>query len=236
MKRICIVCARGGSKGVPSKNIRPFAGKPLLAHTLGQAIAAQLFEEIAVSSDSEEILEVAARHGATRLVRRPGALATDHADKMPAIVHCAREVEKETGIAFDTLVDLDATAPLRLPGDIAAAVGRLETTGAPNLFSVCPAHRSPYYNMVERDEEGRARLVKQPEKALVRRQDAPPCYDMNASIYAWRRDAFGAPGDGLFFEGTELYVMPTERSIDIDSELDFAIAEFLFSRVSQASG
>ena len=234
MKRLCIVCARGGSKGVPNKNIRPFAGKPLIAHTLGQSILTRLFDEVAVSSDSEEILDVARRHGATRLVRRPAELATDHADKMPAIVHCVRQVERETGVAFDTLVDLDATAPLRFPEDIAAAVDRLETTGAPNLFSVCAAQRSPYYNMVERDQEGRVRIVKSPEKPLVRRQDAPPCYDMNASIYVWRRDAFSAPGDGLFFAGTEFYVMPAERSVDIDSEFDFAIAEFLFSRAGQA--
>lgn len=233
MKRLCIVCARAGSKGVPSKNIRPFAGKPLIAHTIGQAIETGLFDEIAVSSDSDEILEAAGRSGATKLVRRPEEMATDQAAKMQAIVHCAQEVEKETGVTFNTLVDLDATAPLRLAEDITAAVERLETTDASNLFSVCPAHRSPYFNMVERGQKGRVQLVKSPDRPLVRRQDAPPCYDMNASIYVWRRDAFGAPGNGLFLEKTELYVMPAERSIDIDSEFDFAIAEFLFSRENQ---
>ncbi|TDM09556.1 MAG: flagellar modification protein B [Ideonella sp. MAG2] len=228
MNRICTICARGGSKGVPNKNIRSLLGKPLIAHSIQQALDSQLFAAVAVSSDSDDILDVARRAGASLLIKRPDALATDQAAKLPVIQHCLLQAEAEAGRTFDVVVDLDATAPLRAVEDIVAATQMLEDTGVQNVITAMPARRSPYFNMVELDAAGYAHLSKPLDQQVVRRQDAPKCYDMNASIYAWKRPAL-LEGTSVFMERTRLYVMPEERSIDIDSELDFRFVEFLFA-------
>jgi N-acylneuraminate cytidylyltransferase/CMP-N,N'-diacetyllegionaminic acid synthase len=227
--RLCTICARGGSKGVKNKNLRDLLGKPLLAYTLLQAKATGLFDAVAVSSDSPEILETAKKWGADHLILRPAELATDHAPKLPAIQHAAREVEKITGKSYDTFVDLDATSPLRLPKDIEESVKLLEEKKVSNVITAAPARRSPYFNLVERDENGFVRLCKPPASAVARRQDAPACFDMNASIYVWNRKTFFEK-NGIFNEDTLLYEMPEERSVDIDSELDFEFVEFLMKK------
>lgn len=233
VKRLCTVCARGGSKSVPSKNIRELHGKPLIAHSILQAKESGLFEKIAVSSDSRQILDIARQWGADLLVERPVELATDTAAKLPVIQHCAREVERQSGTAYDTVVDLDVTAPLRAPEDIRGAVRLLEEGSAPNVITGMPARRSPYFNLVELDDQGRVRLSKRPEKPVTRRQDAPRCFDMNASIYVWRRKAL-FQCDSLLVPDTILYRMPEERSVDIDSELDFEIVSFLAAKKGDA--
>jgi N-acylneuraminate cytidylyltransferase/CMP-N,N'-diacetyllegionaminic acid synthase len=126
------------------------------------------------------------------------------------------------------LVDLDATSPLRTPEDIANAVRLLEESGAGNVLTAMPARRSPYFNLVELDGSGIVHLSKPLSSAVVRRQDAPKCYDMNASIYVWRRPALFESAT-LFNADTRLYVMPEERSIDIDSEVDFRFVEHLMT-------
>jgi N-acylneuraminate cytidylyltransferase/CMP-N,N'-diacetyllegionaminic acid synthase len=229
MKRICTICARGGSKGVKGKNVRMLAGKPLIAHSIEQAKASGLFDILAVSSDSNEILEVARKWGCDFLIKRPDELATDHAAKLPVIRHCVAEVERLSGREFDTFVDLDATSPLRLPADIVGAVSLLESSGIGNVLTGMPARRSPYFNLVEVDSIGVVHLSKPLSQSVVRRQDAPPCFDMNASIYVWRRPAL-FESEGLFNPDTRLYIMPEERSIDIDSELDFYFVEYMFNK------
>lgn len=230
-----MICARAGSKGVRSKNTRLIAGKPLIAHSLDQARAAGLFDAIAVSSDSEQLLSIAHRYGATCLVRRPDALASDTAAKLPAMRHCLENVERQIATAFDIVVDLDATSPLRLPEDIRAVVSLLEQQTGANVITGAPARRSPYFNLVERRADGTVGLSKPPASAIVRRQDAPECFDMNASIYAWWAADFRS-GAGVFGPRTRLYVMPEERSLDIDSELDFRLVEFLLeSRTAAAA-
>lgn len=229
MKRICTICARGGSKGVKGKNIRPLLGKPLIAYSIEQARATGLFDVIAVSSDSDLILGAARECGVDYLIKRPDEMATDQAGKMPAIRHCVAEVERLTGETFEIMVDIDATSPLRSIEDIHNAVALLEDSGAGNLITAMPARRSPYFNLVEEDADGGIVLSKPPKTPILRRQDAPKCYDMNASIYVWRREAFFSK-DTVFNSDTKLYVMPEERSIDIDSELDFKFVEFLMSR------
>lgn len=228
MSLLCTICARGGSKGVANKNIRQMHGRPLIAWTIAQARASDLFDLIAVSSDSKDILRAAGDSGADLLISRPDELATDQAGKLGAIRHAVTEVERETGRRFDILVDLDATSPLRVPADIVAAVDLLRERNAPNVITAMPARRSPYFNMVEVGADGQVRLAKAPAGAVLRRQDAPACYDMNASIYVWRHDdLFEDPA--IFKPATALYVMPEERSIDIDSELDFKIVEMILA-------
>ena len=231
MIRLCTICARGGSKGVKNKNLRPLLGKPLLAHTVEQALAAGIFADIVVSSDSPEILQAARDAGVNLAIERPAPLATDKSDKSPAILHCASEAERHTGKRYDTFVDLDVTAPLRRPEHIRGAVELLETTDASNVFSVCPSRRSPYYNMVEIDAEGTARVVKPIDPPALRRQDVPPTYDMNASVYAWKRQAFFAEQAAVFMQRSRLYVMPEGTLFDLDSEFDFHMIEALYPYV-----
>ncbi len=226
MSLLCTICARGGSKAVPGKNLRPLLGKPLIVHSIEQARRSGLFAAIAVSSDSSEILDVARQHGADVLVRRPDAMAIDTAPKVPAIRHCFEAAERECGRTFPVFVDLDATSPLRLPEDIAGAVALLERTGASSVITGAPARRSPYFNLVELDDRGVPHVCKQLPTPLVRRQDAPRCFDMNASIYVWRREPFLA-APAVFYDDTRLFEMPEERSIDIDSPLDWDIVQML---------
>jgi CMP-N,N'-diacetyllegionaminic acid synthase len=208
-------------------------GIPLLAHSLLQARETALFDHIAVSSDSNEILDVAKRWGADVLVSRPQSLATDTAPKIPVIRHCVSEAECRTGITFETCVDLDATSPLRSATDVAKCVALLEETeGVSNVVTGTPARRSPYFNLLEITPDGRVGPSKHLEREVTRRQDAPPCYDMNASIYAWHRWAL-MEREGLFHEGTRLYLMPPERSIDIDSLLDFELVDYLMSKLPE---
>ena len=228
MSRLCTICARGGSRGLPDKNIRMLAGKPLIAHSLHQAKASGLFERVAVSSDSPVILEIARAWGADLVVERPAELASDTAGKLPAIRHAWQAVEAATGLTFETLVDLDCTSPLRRPADIVGAVGLLEDSGAHNVITGVPAHRSPYFNLVE-ITDGIAHLSKPLPTAVLRRQDSPRCYDQNASIYVWSREPFlTEPFD--FDATTRLYVMPSVGILDIDTEVDFAIMELLWQR------
>jgi N-acylneuraminate cytidylyltransferase/CMP-N,N'-diacetyllegionaminic acid synthase len=230
MNRLCTICARGGSKGIPNKNLRVLAGQPLIAHTVRQAKNSGLFTHIAVSSDSNRILEVAEAAGADIMVVRPPALASDFADKSPAIVHCGKEVERRTGQRFETFVDLDATAPLRRTADIRGAVLLLESSGASNVYSVCRSRRSPYYNMVELDTQNVPRLVKRVSPPPLRRQDTPVTYDMNASIYAWTRDIYMNHGAPIHTENSRVYVMSEETVYDIDTETDLEIVSMLISR------
>lgn len=229
MKRICTICARAGSKGVRGKNLRLLSGLPLLAHSVRQAAASGLFDVIAVSSDSQEILRVAKEYGASLLVNRPDEMATDAAAKLPVIRHCVAEAERMLGVTFETCIDLDATSPLRDVEDIRSVVQMLEISGVSNVITAMPARRSPYFNMVELDENGVVRLAKQTSSPVVRRQDAPACFDMNASIYGWTREVL-MTAPGIFNHDTRLHEMPEERSIDIDSEIDFMLVELLMSR------
>lgn len=230
MSRICTICARGGSKGVKNKNIRLLLGKPLIAHTINQAKISGLFDCIAVSSDSAEILAVAKEYGADLLIDRPKEMSTDYAAKLPAIQHCVEVAEENTGERYDVIVDMDTTSPLRLVEDILKSVQLLEeTSDATNLITGSPSRRSPYFNLVEVDSNGIVSLSKPLEKSVIRRQDAPKCYDMNASIYVWKRGAL-MDSEKLFQSNTILYEMPEERSIDIDSEIDFEFVSFIATK------
>ena len=228
MKILCTICARAGSKGVANKNLRLINNKPLIVYSIEQAIATKLFDQIVVSSDSKEIRDVALANGATFCVDRPAELATDTAPKLPAIKHCVENAEKKFG-QFEVIIDLDATAPLRESSDIIGALELLQSAQADNVITGTPAHRSPYFNLVETDVNGIVSLSKPPANVVARRQDSPQCFDMNASIYVWRRQALFA-NENLFTSNTRLFVMPRERSLDIDSQADFEMVEWMMTK------
>jgi CMP-N-acetylneuraminic acid synthetase len=228
MNSIITVCARGGSKGVKGKNVRDMHGVPLIVHTLRQARESKAFDAFAVSSDSEEILHIATSEGFLA-IKRSEEMASDTAAKVPVIRHCVESTEKILNKKFDLCVDLDCTSPLRDITDILNVMELIRRPNVTNVITAMLARRSPYFNMVEVSEEGKVALAKKLDRPLVRRQDAPKCYDMNASIYAWKREVL-AREDGLFLSGTALYEMPEERSIDIDSELDFEMVSMLLGK------
>jgi len=231
---LCTICARGGSKGVPGKNIRPLMGLPLIAHSIHQARATGVFSAIAVSSDSEEILAISKAHGADLIIKRPAEMATDEAGKMPAIAHAVKTAEALSGQRYEICVDLSATAPLRLPEDITASIALLKSTASKNVITGSPSHCSPYFSLVETDKNGRVHISKQLPHNILRRQDSPLCYDMNGSIYVWQRDVLLADPQ-VFYDDTRIHIMPRERSLDIDEEIDFALVEFLMQRRDTAS-
>jgi N-acylneuraminate cytidylyltransferase/CMP-N,N'-diacetyllegionaminic acid synthase len=148
---------------------------------------------------------------------------------VPAIRHCAKTAEEALGVTFDIIVDLDVTAPLRSIEDISGAIQLLEDSGAPNVVTGMPASKSPYFNLVERDGQGRVRLSKTSKKTYASRQELPECFALNASVFAWTREALFLDYDFVLHDKTLLYVMPEERSLDIDSELEFRFVEFLMA-------
>lgn len=226
---LCTICARGGSKGVKNKNIKELGGKPLIAYTIEQAKASKLFEHIVISTDSDAIANVAKAYGAEVFFKRSDEMASDTAGKLDVIRDAFMRSEAYYQKQYDYLVDLDATAPLRSVEDIINSFEQFKNDDNDNLITAMPSRRSPYFNLVEVGNDGKVKLSKKLDSAILRRQDAPKSYDMNASIYIWKREVI-LEEKTLFLEKTGLYVMPEERSIDIDTELDFEFVEFLMRK------
>lgn len=226
---LCTICARGGSKGIKNKNIKELNGKPLIAYTIEQAKLSGLFEHIVISTDSDDIANIAKEYGAEVFFKRSAEMASDTAGKLDVIKDAFKRSEEYYNRTFDYLIDLDATAPLRSVEDIKNSFNQFKENDNDNLITAMPSRRSPYFNLVEQDKDGKVYLSKKLDSAVVRRQDAPKSYDMNASIYIWKREII-LNKNSLFLENTGLYVMLEDRSIDIDNELDFEFVEFLMDR------
>ena len=222
MSTIVSICARGGSRGVPGKNIRPLLGKPLIVHTIEQALACPGVDRIFVSTDASEIAEIARAAGAEVPFLRPAELATSAAPKIPVIQHLVGQVEA-AGVRVQRIVDLDPTSPLRDIADIQACLEMLDDE-TDVVITAYEAEKNPYFNMVEMQPDGTVRLVKQPPQPVVARQQAPKVFAMNASIYVWHRHTLDK---GLWQGRARLHVMPRERSIDIDTPVDFKLVEIL---------
>jgi CMP-N,N'-diacetyllegionaminic acid synthase len=229
-KILATVCARSGSKGVPGKNTRPLDGKPLILHTIDLAKRLGIFEDIVVSTDSEEIRKLAIDSGVKAPFRRPDELATDTAPKIPGVVrHCLISSEEIFQKRYDVIVDLDPTSPLRSVDDVMNALNLFNESGCPNLISGMRSRKSPYFNLLEYDRGGEIRLSKTLKEIPSCRQLSPKCFDMNASIYIWTRKTL-LEENGIFLRGTKLFLMPPERSIDVDDEIDFEFVEYLIRK------
>jgi CMP-N,N'-diacetyllegionaminic acid synthase len=222
MKTIATICARGGSVGVPGKNILPLAGIPLIAHTIKQALSSRLIDAVYVSTDSPEIADVAKQFGAQVPFIRPSELATNTAAKIPVIQHLANWVELNDE-RFDRIVDLDPTSPLRNQQDIEACINLLDSN-TDAVITTYESDKNPYFNMVEKKPDGNIGLVCNSSHNAVARQLAPKVYSMNASIYVWHRHTLEK---GLWSGRLKMHIMPRERSIDIDSPLDLKLVELL---------
>ena len=224
---LCVIPARGGSKGLPGKNIKKLSGKPLIAYSIEQAKGAKYVDRVIVSTESRKIADIARRYGAEVPFMRPRKLATDDCSIIDVLLHAMDWMENNGKCKFDILVLLHATAPLRTSEDIDNSIKLLVDKKADNVFSVTEAHRNPYFNMVEVCKNGTVGLVK--SGSFVTRQSAPRVFDMNASIYVWWKDVLRKK-KSVFLKKSRVYVMPRERSVDIDDYLDFRIAEMLLKK------
>jgi CMP-N,N'-diacetyllegionaminic acid synthase len=223
-KILCIIPARGGSKGLPGKNVKLLCGKPLIAYTIEQAKNCRYIDRIVVSTEDKSIAAVAKKFGAEVPFLRPKRLAKDKSSTIDVLLHAMDWLETKEKFAFDILVLLHVTTPLRSAEDIKKSVELLFKDNADNVFSVTKAHRNPYFNMVEINKAGKVSLAKKGNYSG--RQSAPPVFDMNSSIYVWWKDAL-RKGKSLFPGITSIYLMPKERSVDIDDAIDFKIAKML---------
>lgn len=224
------IFARGGSKGVPRKNIRPLAGKPLIVHAIEAAKGVSDISHIIVSTDDQEIAEVAKQYGAEVPFMRPVELAQDKSPELLAWKHAIETVEKELGHPVDVMVSVPTTSPMRSSEDVAACLKLLLESDADIVIAVTEANRSPYFNMVTIDEEKNAKLVIPPVGGvLTRRQDAPAVYDMTTVCYAVR-GAYIKTTTAVMAGKVKAVVVPKDRALDIDTMMDFEIAEFLMAK------
>ena len=225
MNIICVISARGGSKGVSGKNMRMLAGKPLIAWSILQAKNCKDISKVVVSTDSKEIADIALEYGAEVPFMRPDNLAIDEAGKWTVWQHALAACEKNYNTPVDIYVDLDCTSPLRTSLDISAAIEKFKASQADGLFTICEARKNPYFNMVE-IVNGKLQLSKEPEKKIVRRQDAPKVYEHVASIYVLQ-PKFIRSGTGLLSGNLVGFDIGQEKSLDIDTEFDFKLMELL---------
>ncbi|OQW67641.1 MAG: acylneuraminate cytidylyltransferase [Nitrospira sp. ST-bin5] len=226
MRVVALICARGGSKGLPGKNIRFLAGRPLIAWAISQAKAVKRVERVIVSTDSEDIAEVARQAGAEVPFLRPAQLAQDNSPEWLVWRHALDFVKGDAGTYPEGLLVVPATAPLRAVTDLEQCLDEYEKGGVDVVVTVTDAHRSPYFNMVQVRKDGTVGLVIPPMSAIVRRQDVPVVYDLTTVAYVARPE-FVMTQNGIFEGRVRSVHVPLERAIDIDTALDFKIAECL---------
>lgn len=232
MTILCVIGARGGSQGLPGKNIRPLLGKPLLAWSIEQAKGVPQIGRIVVSTDSPEIARVARDVGAEVPFMRPADLAGPAVGKFLVWKHALAACEEHYKESYDCLVDLDCTNPLRDPEDIRSAIVQFQrdrSRGVDAVFTVCAARKNPYFNLVEPDASGALRMSKISSTPVVARQAAPPVYEHVASIYVLAAGYVRAARH-LLDGHAEGYDIGQEKSFDVDSEFDFDLVEFLMRR------
>jgi N-acylneuraminate cytidylyltransferase len=226
MRVVALVCARGGSKGLPRKNLLRLAGEPLIVRTIRQVLSMSGIDRLIVSTDAEEIADVARNAGADVPYLRPAELAQDDSPEWLVWRH-ALQYLKDSGDGYpDALLVVPTTAPLRSIGDLQSCLDEFEKNDVDIVITVTDAHRNPYFNMVKVDADGTVAPVVRLSSSFFRRQDAPLVYDMTTVAYVARPE-FVMTRNGIF-EGRVRHVhVPAERAVDIDSELDLQIAEIL---------
>lgn len=213
---LALITARGGSKGLPGKNVLFAAGKPLVAWTVEAALSAECVDRVVLSSDDDEIMAAARAAGCEVPFRRPVHLASDVATSIDVVLHALDQLP-----GYEYVVLLQPTSPLRTAADIDAAFKLMIESGAPSCVSVCEADQSPYW--MYRVEVGNKlqRLLSEVD-GITRRQDLPPVYVLNGAIYIARTDWL-RENKSFVGEETVAYLMPKERSLDIDTAQDFEL-------------
>lgn len=222
MKNFAFIFARGGSKGLPGKNIKQLAGKPLLQYSIDTAFNSPSIDNVFVSTDDDSIAKVATDSGAI-LIERPDELASDTSPEWLSWRHAIEWVRENYGY-FDEFISLPATSPLRSVEDVEGAIRQRKAVSADICISVTPASRSPFFNMVKNIQGGFVELVNKPESGVTRRQDAPEVFDVTTVVYATTPE-FVLTNYGLFSGKVTSIEVPKERAVDIDDIYDFRFAE-----------
>lgn len=228
MNIVALICARGGSKGLPDKNIRPLAGRPLITWTIAHARGVGRISRVIVSTDSAAIATVAREAGAEVPFLRPAELARDDSPEWLAWRHALNHLKEADGAYPDALIVVPATAPLRAVEDLERCLDEYQKGDADVVITVTDAHRSPYFNMVKVDSDGTVSLVIPSGGSITRRQDAPVVYDMTTVAYVARPE-FVMTHTEIFQGRVRKVHIPAERALDIDTLLDFRIAECLLA-------
>ena len=227
MKIVACIFARGGSKGLPNKNILDFAGKPLIAWAVEQALALSTIDEVFVSTDSVEIRDIAQKFGASVPFIRPSELASDDSPEWMAWRYMMIFFLEHDGKMLDAKLSVPTTTPLRSTSDIQRCIDAFEPGVTDAIVTVTDPHRSKYINIVKFDEYGFADVVMSNDSGIRRRQGSPNVFDMTTAAYVVNSD-FIMVHDGLFEGRIKAVHLPIERAIDIETLLDFEIVEYLF--------
>ncbi|MEK7185045.1 MAG: acylneuraminate cytidylyltransferase family protein [Patescibacteria group bacterium] len=228
-KSLAVITARGGSKGVPRKNIRLLNGKPLLWYSLTAALSSNLLTRVVVSSDDDEILAVAKQYGGERVVlKRPSELALDNSPSLPVVQHAVLEIEKRDGVIFDYVLLIQPTTPFILSSDIDNMLKLIIDTDADSVVSVCEINDT-HPVKIKKIVDGRlVQYIDGMEENVFRRQDLPTAYKRNGGIYVNKRsvvmDKNSLHGNGV---DCRAFIMPIERSVDINTPADFLLAEVI---------
>ncbi len=225
MSTVAFIFARGGSKGLPGKNIKIFSGKPLIAWSIEQAKKLSSIDRVIVSTDCSEIAKVATEYGAEVPFLRPDNISEDDSPEWMAWRHALSFLLEKEGKMPNIMLSIPTTAPLRRVIDIENCLNLYKKGGVDVVITTTDAHRSPYFNMVKKSHDGNVELVIKPKDKLYRRQDAPIVYDMTTVAYVMNPE-FIMHNESIFDGRTKAVNVPLETSIDIDNMYDFKMAEF----------
>ena len=223
MTNVAFIFARGGSKGIRNKNILDFNGKPLIAHTISLAQKPNLFEDIVVSTDDEKIRDISLSYGATVPFMRPDKLATDKSNEFHSWKHAVEYYNKN----IDTFISLPCTSPLRNYETVSKMIDQYHTINCDLLLGVTRSNHIPDFNIVNLESSGKITINRSSKKQIIRRQDAPNCY--NITTYAYITNSKYILESSQLMDGNIYgYELNKKESIDIDDINDFKFAEYLF--------
>lgn len=231
---VAAVCARGGSKGIPRKNLRCLGGRPLITYAIDCARRVPEVARVVVSTDDAEIAQVAVASGAEVPFLRPPDLARDDSSKWDVFRHLVESLEALDGRTVDILVDLDTGVPTRRPEDVSACIAALLATESDVVMTAYEPERNPYFNMVEPAGDGFMKIVKPLDRPVVARQSAPTVYSLSPSVFAIRRASLSTHAHWSQSR-FGVHLVPRERAVDIDTETDFRIVECMMRHAAGAS-
>ncbi len=226
---LATICCRGGSKGVKGKNLRSLDGKPLIAYTIETALKCSYINDIIVSTDSKKIADTAKQYGIKKVIKRSLKLANDKASKWNVFIHAVEMYEKKFKKKVDYIVDLDVTVPLKTNQDIDGVINfALQNKKADVVITGYKPERNPYFNMMETDASGFAKIVKQTDKIIARRQDAPKVFSLTPAAYIIKKEAL-YKYEHWSKAKCMIYEIARENAVDIDTEMDFKMVEFFLN-------
>ena len=228
MKPICLICARGGSKGIPNKNIRIISKKPLIAHTITSAINSKLFSHVVVSTENKNIAQISKKYGAEVPFIRPKNLALDTTPVGDVFIHAIKKLYS-LGYEFEIFVNRDCTVPFIKNTDIKKTIDLLKNKKCDAVYGVYRQHLNPYFNMMEKNKEGYLRLSKKLKKRPKSRQKAPIVFQLNG-LFTFDAKKFLNQGDSIMANALPHEISP-ESGLMIDTEIEFKMAEVLFKLI-----